>query len=460
MSPLTETSLVHCRAMDSITVVSAKQLDVVLCTMNSACSPLEMEINEARIALQRDGEEILNIESMLNSLQAEIDAIHVRMSLQQEKRRDVQTRILANRALVSPVRFLPTEILQHIFKFCLPDDRYIIPHIQSAPLLLCQICHRWRVIAQATPELWSSIDVHDWGVWTADLYTAMVARWLAASRTRPLAVSVMCLQKWDWFRQCDPTQSGLFRLLISHSARFHDLHIQASYGYINAFITSSSSATVKHVLISVMSTAFLPNFEHPLPLCTSNITHLALCGKEAFINIIPQTAFPQITHLTLDRSGAEVDFRKILLDFPALVQLKVKFSGRRGCLDVTTPPPDAMPLKHRALEILRIYLSEDAVQFGNIAPLSRIFDSLSLSSLRELAFFALDPGWEAAVDEWLPDSVKALFGRSSCPSKHLLYRNFKCTLDKNDFREQLSSLAVDLRIDNVGFGCHWYDITS
>ncbi|KAG1724088.1 uncharacterized protein EDB91DRAFT_144351 [Suillus paluster] len=452
-----KTSSVYHRAMDSITVVGAKQLDVALCTMNSVCSPLEVEINEARIALQRDGVELLNIESMLNSLQADIEAIHVRMSLQQEKRHEVQTRILANRARISPVRFLPTEIIQHIFKFCLPDDRYIIPHIQSAPLLLCQICRRWRVIAQETPELWSSIDVHDWGVWTADLYTAMVARWLAASRTRPLAISVMCLQKWDWFRRCDPTESGLFRLLVSHSARFYDLHVQASYGYINAFLTSSSPATVKHVLISVMPSTSLPNFDHPLPL--SNITHLALCGKGAFINIIPHTTFPQITHLTLDRSGAEVNFMKVLLDFPALIHLKIKLSGCRGSLDVT-PPLDTMPFKHRALEILSIYLSEDAVQFGNVAPLSRIFDVLSLPSLRELAFFALDPSWEAIVDEWLPDSVKALFNRSSCSTKRLLYRNFKCTLDKNDFGEQLRSLAIDLRVEKVGFGCHWYDIAS
>ncbi|KAG1746089.1 hypothetical protein EDB19DRAFT_2037439 [Suillus lakei] len=458
MSHLTIISSVHCGAMDSVAVVSPKQLDVVLCTTNSANSPLGVEINEARIALQRDGEDLLNIDSVLNSLQAEIEAIHVRMSLQQEKRRAVETRILENKARISPVRFLPTEILQQIFKSCLPSDRYVIPHILSAPLLLCQICHRWRDIAQATPELWSSIDVHDWGVWTADFYTAMVARWLAAARTRPLAVSVVCLQKWDWFRHYDPTQSGLFRLLASHSARFHDLHIQASRGYIDALIASGSYA-VKHILISVMPTSFLDSSGHSLTLCTSNITHVALCGKEALVNLIPRATFPRITHLTLDRPGAEVDFIKILLDFPALVQLQVKLFVHRESLDIVTPSPDATLLvKHQALEILSIYLSEDAIQFGNVAPLARIFDSLSLPSLRELAFFALGPGWEATVDEWLPDSVKVLFSGSSCSAKHLLYRNFKRPLDMNGSRDQLRNLAIDLRVDNAGFGCHWYDI--
>lgn len=446
--------------MDSVAVVNTKQLDVVLCTMNFANSFLEIEINEARIALQRDGEELLNIDSLVDSLQAEIEAIHMRMAVQQEKRRAVETRILENKARISPMRFLPTEILQQIFKSCLPNDRYVIPHILSAPLLLCQICRRWRDIAQATPELWSSIDVHDWGVWTADFYTAMVARWLAAARTRPLAVSVVCLQKWDWFRQHDPTQSGLFRLLASHSARFHDLHIQASRGYIDAFIANGSYA-VKHILLSVMPTSFLVNSGHPLTLCTSNITHVALCGKEALINLIPRATFPQITHLTLDRPGANVDFMKILLDFPALVELKIKLFFHGDSLEIVNPPPDAMTLiKHQNLEILSIYLSEDAVQFGNVAPLARIFDSLSLPSLRELAFFALCPGWEATVDEWLPDSVKVLFSGSSCSDKRLLYRNFKRPLNMIGSREQFRNLAIDLKVDSVEFGCHWYDIAS
>lgn len=446
--------------MDSVATVSAKQLDVVLCTMNFANSLLEVEINEARIALQRDGEELSNIDFVVDNLQAEIQAICMRIAVQREKRRAVETRILQNRARISPVRFLPTEILQQIFKYCLPNDRYVIPHILSAPLLLCQICRRWRDIAQATPELWSSIDVHDWGVWTAELYTAMVARWLAAARTRPLAVSVVCLQKWDWFRQYDSTQSGLFRLLASHSGRFHDLHIQASRSYIDTFM-AGGSYTIKHILISVMPTSFLVNSGHPLTLGTSNITHVALCGKEALISLIPRTTFPQITHLTLDRPGAEVNFMKILLDFPALVQLKIKLFFHGDSLEIVNPPSDAMSLiKHQNLEILGIYLSEDAAQFGSVTSLSRIFDSLSLPSLRELAFVALGSGWEATVDEWFPDSVKVLLSGSSCSAKRLLYSNFKRPLDMIGSREQLRNLAIDFRVDNAGFGCHWYDIAS
>ncbi|OAX34722.1 hypothetical protein K503DRAFT_424281 [Rhizopogon vinicolor AM-OR11-026] len=104
---------------------------------------------EAQLAWRRDGEELLRI-SPLGSLQAEI-------GIQQEKRRAVpQPRIFLNRAHISPVRSLPIEILQRIFTVCLPNERRVKPDIQSASLLLCQICWRWREVAEATSEPWSS----------------------------------------------------------------------------------------------------------------------------------------------------------------------------------------------------------------------------------------------------------------------------------------------------------------
>jgi hypothetical protein len=442
--------------MDPLTVASAKQLDVFLSTMSSSCTPFGVEIKEAQLALQRDGEELLHIESTIYNLQAEIQAMHKHISLQQEKRLAVQASIFTNKARISPVKFLPTEILQDIFKACLPNDRYIIPHIRSAPLLLCHICRRWRDVAEATAALWSSISVQDWGVWTAELYTTMTARWLAASRTRPLAISVVCHQNWDRFGQYDLVGSELFCLLVSHSARVHDLHIQATYGYIDTFLAAGSPA-VKHILISVIPTMFPPNSGRPLPICTSKVTHLALCGKDASIALLPLATLPQITHLTLDRVGAEINLIKILVDFPALIQLKVKLFGTQ---DVTSPDLDPVSLKHNTLEILSIYLSGDAVQFGNVTPLARTFDSLSLPSLRELTFFALDPRREATVDEWLPDSVTALFATSSSSAKRLLYQNFGRPSDLNGLYEQLRSVAIDLKVNNVTFDFPSYDIPA
>ncbi|KAK7046250.1 F-box domain-containing protein, partial [Favolaschia claudopus] len=52
---------------------------------------------------------------------------------------------------------LPFELISKIFTFCIPRYGRIRPDPQCAPLLLLQICRRWRTIALATPWLWNSI---------------------------------------------------------------------------------------------------------------------------------------------------------------------------------------------------------------------------------------------------------------------------------------------------------------
>ncbi|KAJ8582540.1 hypothetical protein M405DRAFT_750112, partial [Rhizopogon salebrosus TDB-379] len=94
-----------------------------------------------------DREELQRTKSIMDSLRAEIE-------VQQEMRRTLESRILANEVRISPASYLPTEILQCIFKACLRSRDYVEPNIRSAPLLLCQICRRWRDVAEATPELW------------------------------------------------------------------------------------------------------------------------------------------------------------------------------------------------------------------------------------------------------------------------------------------------------------------
>ena len=51
---------------------------------------------------------------------------------------------------------LPTEILANIFVETLPDDALekSQPNVRISPMLLCQVCSRWRSIALQLPRLW------------------------------------------------------------------------------------------------------------------------------------------------------------------------------------------------------------------------------------------------------------------------------------------------------------------
>ncbi|KAG2121658.1 hypothetical protein BD769DRAFT_989528 [Suillus cothurnatus] len=53
---------------------------------------------------------------------------------------------------------LRTEFLLRIFLYCLPEDWYLSSHTSTeAPILLTQICHRWRELAVSSPRLWCKL---------------------------------------------------------------------------------------------------------------------------------------------------------------------------------------------------------------------------------------------------------------------------------------------------------------
>jgi hypothetical protein len=390
-------------------------------------------IQAAEFALQRNREELQRTKSIINRLQAEIE-------VQQEMQRTLESCIFANKVRISPASYLPTETLQHIFKACLRSGKYVKPDIRSAPLLLCQICRRWKDVAEATPELWSSIKLNDRCI-DNDSFTAMVTRWLAASHNRPLSVSLLCSAS------SHESPSAVFRLLVSHSAHIHDLAIQANYLYIHAFI-ARIHPVLRSLLLDVMHTPMLlpvPVSPPPFPrsIGTSYVTCIRLRGQHALTIILP-AVFPRMIYLAVSQME-EINFTKILSDFPALVRLETELSHRNMTLQ---PLPPTMSTVHSALEILCIYLTPDAAELGNVTHLASILDSLSLPSLQRLSFYALHPRRQVSVERWLPDSVKALFGRSSCPTKQLLYYGFKPPQDMNGLCEQLRSVTIDLRIDN------------
>ncbi|KAJ6559915.1 hypothetical protein B0H19DRAFT_945196, partial [Mycena capillaripes] len=71
-----------------------------------------------------------------------------------QKRGDLLHFIDAHRALLSPARQLPEDIVRAIFMACTPSTRDPATSSQETPLLLSQICRSWRSIALATPRLW------------------------------------------------------------------------------------------------------------------------------------------------------------------------------------------------------------------------------------------------------------------------------------------------------------------
>ncbi|EDR04066.1 uncharacterized protein LACBIDRAFT_330871 [Laccaria bicolor S238N-H82] len=94
----------------------------------------------------------------------------------------------------SPINLLPVEILGEVFLACLlsggesQHHLFIKPEPRSAPMLLCQVCSRWRQTALSMPSLWSSIS-------TARItqlhQISLLLLWLERSHTSPLSFHLL-----------------------------------------------------------------------------------------------------------------------------------------------------------------------------------------------------------------------------------------------------------------------------
>jgi hypothetical protein len=112
-----------------------------------------------------------------------------------DHRRLLQSRLNEHKMLVSlsPVRSLPSEIIASIFEWSVPSfgSRPVRPRSHEAPLLLCQICSRWRKIALTTPSIWCCL-VLSVGPRNASQMLDLLTTWFGRSGALPLWLSIYC----------------------------------------------------------------------------------------------------------------------------------------------------------------------------------------------------------------------------------------------------------------------------
>ncbi|KAF5356528.1 hypothetical protein D9758_008266 [Tetrapyrgos nigripes] len=133
----------------------------------------------------------------LRRLNSEIQKLQTALRELEQKRDSVQTCIDAHRALLSPSRRLPVEILSEIFAHCLPRDRNPNCSQSEAPILLGRVCRTWKHVSFSTPSLWASIHIvipilasHSVLRSLIDGRREGVEPWLRRSGSLPLSISV------------------------------------------------------------------------------------------------------------------------------------------------------------------------------------------------------------------------------------------------------------------------------
>ncbi|KAF9447403.1 hypothetical protein P691DRAFT_802514 [Macrolepiota fuliginosa MF-IS2] len=151
--------------------------------------------------------------------------------LMQEHNR-IQQQLDHSRKLLSPILRLPSELLEHIFMFCLPSQRFVPLYQQSAPLLLTSVNRLFRERALATPHLWSSLSIHRNSSGTGfypqpNLIQLFIDRSAAVPLSWSLEDAKPSLTVVDTNRPPMPV-SQIVELYVPHAERWK--HVRIDYG--------------------------------------------------------------------------------------------------------------------------------------------------------------------------------------------------------------------------------------
>ncbi|KAJ7457441.1 hypothetical protein FB451DRAFT_1274899 [Mycena latifolia] len=154
--------------------------------------PSDFELDQLRALLAEPMDELARID-------AQIDEMKIAIRQLKTMRASLNAEIEAHRALISPMRRVPQDILLEIFFACLPTTHNALIDPLEAPMLFGRICASWRSVAYSTPNLWSSLHIpalpsSNWlSTVPADLedeLAKVVETWLDRSATCPLSVSL------------------------------------------------------------------------------------------------------------------------------------------------------------------------------------------------------------------------------------------------------------------------------
>ncbi|KAF8138016.1 hypothetical protein K438DRAFT_1880932 [Mycena galopus ATCC 62051] len=153
--------------------------------------PTDEEVFEIQDLLAEPNLRLKGIDDEIAKLRTAIDKLA-------EERDNLGAYVEAHKALISPVRRLPLDIIQEIFIACLPTHRNCVMSASEAPVLLGRICSSWRTISLSTPRLWARLHVvephHDPTTTSFEQKVAqrleITKTWLGRAGQCPLSISL------------------------------------------------------------------------------------------------------------------------------------------------------------------------------------------------------------------------------------------------------------------------------
>ncbi|KAJ7270522.1 hypothetical protein C8J57DRAFT_308166 [Mycena rebaudengoi] len=328
---------------------------------------------------------LADIEELLNALTAERCRIQAELD-----------------SIVYPVLTLPTEITMEIFHRTLPPMPH--PSPGKSPLLLGQICRRWREIAWNAHNLWQFLAL------TKSSPVELLRLWLSRSGNAGLHYSLTC---------SEPTAAdALMGALLDHSHHWEDMMLglfhssfsRLKFGPLSmlrkiAFeIQPANSPDVMPERIAIRNAPLLQSVRLATP-------------KIAF-----DLPYPQLTSLTLNWNMEFVKCVALISLCPQLIYLDIAITGPESSTSPATPTialhfleslsvlvltPSVLP--HLTLPRLRKFTLKDPEHTKHVDVLRSL---IQRSSCRlEALCISGDYLFPQVTSQWLvglPDSIASL----------------------------------------------------
>lgn len=313
-------------------------------------------------------------------------------------------RVLLNtyKAVLSPLRRLPVEVLEEMFVACLPGERFIAPHFA---IRLCGVCSGWRRAALSMQRLWCSLSISSY-----EQHVALTELWLHRSGTeRPLSLSIEIN---------DQGTPDVVDILRSHLHRWQHLSISAA-AHHHGKMLSILASNVPLLETFVLGQTSELSIGAAVSVAVKNAPRLhtftwTYAGYERQGLGLP---WEQLRHLTLNlrlTGGDGLNILKLCLNLETC-----KF----GCMR----PPDHTahanphPQQHSHSKDFVSLRRLHTLDIIGTCSLHAIFSALTLPSLRTLTLE--EPEVRPVTFAWPIADLMSLLSRSSCPIQDLIFAN-------------------------------------
>ena len=270
--------------------------------------------------------EIITIRALITEVENQIEELHQNRRNHLPASQATESRLLefiqVHKALLSPVRYLPSDVLQEIFLHYCGHNTH---SISMVPWRLGHISRRWREIALSIPALWDNIPVVilNQKSHPNPSYVRAITYLVERSGTSPTLKFKISYPVW---RKNTP-ESPIFKTIVRHSERLellsmciYDMHTTMQFKGLKGRLSNLRDLTLSlpstysndgrsldifetaPALRRVVLLGSYPGDSIRLLLPWSQITHFSdILRSESVAPYVPLSSLPSLSYLYIDK---------------------------------------------------------------------------------------------------------------------------------------------------------------